>query len=105
MTEEGLNSIKKQIEEKICSQEEVTASDEIEEMQLNLKKYGFSFWDLTSSSPKSTKTRANCKVVIQFMLNQPELLQELRMKKQLPIKIIEKILVYPQNFWTNIVDI
>ena len=96
--EEGLNSIKKQIEEKICSQEEVTASDEIEEMQLKLKKYGFSFWDLTSSSPKSTKTRANCKVVIQFMLNQPELLQELRMKKQLPIKIIEKNTGIPPKF-------
>ena len=97
VTEDGYNTIKKQIEEKICSQEPTTAAEEIEEIQLKLKEYGFSFWDLTSVSPKSSKTRANCKIVIQFMLGQPQLLLELRIKKQLPIKIIEKNLNLAYN--------
>ena len=90
--------IKKQIEEKICSQEPTTAAEEIEEIQIKLKEYGFSFWDLTSVSPKSSKTKANCKIVIQFILEQPPLLQELRVKKQLPIKIIEKNTGIPPKF-------
>ena len=98
VTEDGYNTIKKQIEEKICSQEPTTAAEEIEEIQLKLKEYGFSFWDLTSVSPKSSKTRANCKIVIQFMLGQPQLLLELRIKKQLPIKIIEKNTGIPPKF-------
>lgn len=98
VTEEGYNVIKKQIEEKICSQEPTTAAEEIEEIQIKLKEYGFSFWDLTTASPKSSKTRANCKIVIQFILEQPSLLQELRVKKQLPIKIIEKNTGIPPKF-------
>lgn len=98
VTDEGSSSIKKQIEEKICSKEPITATDEIEEIQLKLKEYGFSFWDLTTASPKSSKTRTSCRVVIQYMLEQPQLLQDLRIKKQLPIKIIEKNTGIPPKF-------
>lgn len=101
-TDQGIddknNSMKKQIEDKICSKEEVSASDEIEEIQILLKEYGFSFWDLSEASPRTKGTKEKCKTAIQCMMESTQLQQELKSKKQLPIKDIKKSTGLPPKF-------
>jgi RNA polymerase sigma factor len=64
--------------------DEITAANEL------LKTYGFRFYDLTECSPKQDKTREDCAKVVRYMLDQypPELLEELKRRKKLPVKAL-----------------
>jgi len=62
---------------------------EIEAINGVLKIYGISFFELAKCSPKAKKTKEACKTAINFLLNSPLLIKEMRDTKQLPIKIIE----------------
>ena len=53
-----------------------------------LGSYGFRFFDLTECSPKQGRTQRECATAIRFMLEQPELLEQLEDTKQLPIKAV-----------------
>lgn len=64
--------------------DEIAAANEL------LMKYGFRFYDLTECSPKQDKTREDCAKVVRYMLDQypPELLEELKRRKKLPVKAL-----------------
>ncbi len=63
--------------------------DEIEAVTKQLLRYGFSFYDLTSCSPKSKKTKECCYHAVNYMVSSPVLLIDMRETKNLPLKIIE----------------
>lgn len=62
------------------------ARAEIEAMQEILKGYGFSFFDLAESSPKTEKTKRSCGAAIRTLLAAAALLAKMRLAHLLPIK-------------------
>jgi RNA polymerase sigma factor len=59
--------------------------------------YGFSFMDLAQCSPKSRKTKKACAKAVAYLIKTPILTSEIKIKKQLPLNIIEKNPVEPVN--------
>lgn len=67
---------------------------EIYSLGQELEKFEISFFDLPKSSPKSHKTREACMLVVNYILNNEELLRYVYSKKCLPVKqIIEELKV------------
>ncbi len=62
-----------------------------------LSSYGFSFMDLTECSPKAKKTKGACARVVVFMIKNSILTSEMRVKKQLPLNIIQKNTKVPRK--------
>ena len=62
------------------------ARAEIAEMQEILGGYGFSFFDLTESSPKTEKTKRSCGTAIRTLVATAVLLAKMRLAKLLPIR-------------------
>ncbi len=71
--------------------------DEIDAISVTFSRYGFSFFDLTNCSPKADKTRRACAHAVNFIAQNPVLLNEMRSSGMLPIKIIEKNLKIPRK--------
>lgn len=71
--------------------------NEIMALNESIAMYGFSFFDLVDSSPKSKKTKQNCATTVAYMLSNRILIEELRKSKQLPMKIIEKNTKIPRK--------
>ena len=65
--------------------------DEIEAVQQLLSHYGFSFYDLTSCSPKAGKTKTVCAQAVRLLLAHPELFSKMRDTKGLPMKEITEM--------------
>jgi RNA polymerase sigma factor len=63
---------------------------ELEELKAELLKWDISFFELIEASPKHDKTRKLYADIIKFILWQPELLNQIKQKKYLPIAEIEK---------------
>ncbi len=63
---------------------------EIEALSEVLKSYGFSFFDLTACSPKAEKTKEACRSAIGCIVDTEMIFLEMKAKRLLPIKIIEK---------------
>lgn len=59
--------------------------------------YGFSFMDLTECSPKSEKTKRSCAKVVAYLIKNPIITSEIKIKKQLPLNIIEKNTKVPRK--------
>lgn len=78
------------VQEKISCTETNDIRDEIDAINGVFSQYGFSFFDLTSYSPKAQKTKEACAKAVACLLKSPILLSEMRLSKQLPLKIIEK---------------
>lgn len=55
-------------------------------MQAVLQAYGFSFFDLADSSPKTDKTKRSCGTAIRTLLAAAVLLAKMRLARLLPIK-------------------
>lgn len=72
LSEEGLTSHERKVRE------------EIEEVQEILGGYGFSFYDLTTCSPKADKTRRACGALIRELAEDSELMNEMRQSRTLP---------------------
>jgi RNA polymerase sigma factor len=70
---------------------------EIEAITQDLQHYEFGFMEVAKYSPKAGKTKESCAKAILFMLNNPNLVVEMRNSKQLPIKIIEKNAKVPRK--------
>lgn len=66
------------------------AKIEIEEMQKILGTYGFSFFDLTTCSPKANKTKKSCAIAVKTLLLTPELFASMRQTKTLPMKELQE---------------
>ncbi len=62
--------------------------DEIADAQEVLGVYGFSFYDLSDSSPKSSKTKELCRDAVVCLLSEDGLFEKMRSSKTLPIKEI-----------------
>ena len=75
------------------------ARQEIAELQVTLRQYGFSFFDLADASPKTEKTKKSCGQAVRTLIATAILLAQMRLKRLLPIKelseasgVIRKIL-------------
>lgn len=78
------------IAEHLAEQKDYTIKEEIEAVNTELRKFGFSFFDLAECSPKSTKTKNACKQAVLYILDNKTVIKEIYETKQLPIKIIQK---------------
>lgn len=80
------------VNNRIVCEEDHGATDikgEIKSISGVIDSYGFSFMDLTDSSPKAAKTKAQCAEACAYVLRNPMLLTKMRETKQFPIKIVE----------------
>ncbi len=68
-----------------------TVTDEIEAVQDELKPYGFSFFDLTESSPKTQKSRKKCAKVIATLIKNKNLFETMRSTGMLPAKDLARL--------------
>lgn len=88
---------------KIAVAEQISQSDsgdiklEIEAVNQQFSLYGFSFFDLTSCSPKAKKTKESCAKAVNYILQNPLMITNMQGTKQLPIKIIEKNVGIPRK--------
>lgn len=80
----------KQIVMKISEEDSNLLKMEINFINGAFSKYGFSFMDLAYCSPKAQKTKKLCAKVVAFMINNPILISEMKIKRQLPLNLIEK---------------
>lgn len=60
------------------------AREEIEAVQKLLSRYGFSFFDLTSCSPKAEKTKTECAKAVAALLTDETLFERMRSSGTLP---------------------
>jgi len=70
---------------------------EIEAANQVFSKYGFTFFDLASCSPKSKKTKESCAKAVAYIIKNPAILEELRNSRMLPIKSVEKNAKVPRK--------
>lgn len=61
---------------------------ELEVLSIELRQFDITYFELTKVTPKSKKTKLACQKVIEFILNHPIMISELKTKKYLPIKLI-----------------
>lgn len=61
---------------------------EIEAIEQVFLSYGFTFFDLSKCSPKADKTKKACAAAVDFILNDTELMNEMKQSKLLPVAII-----------------
>jgi RNA polymerase sigma factor len=70
---------------------------ELEELTEELKKWNITFSDLVSSSPKQKRTRKIYHSIIKYITEEPELINIIHKKRQLPISELEKELHIPRK--------
>ena len=70
------------------SPDDPSLSDEVTEVSSLLAKYGFTFMDLVTCSPKSEKTKAACVAAASYMLRTPTLIAKMRHVRRLPIQAV-----------------
>lgn len=70
---------------------------EIQSIAEVFKNYGFKFNNLIKSSPKAKKTKVACAKAVAYLLKNPILIEEMRNKKQLCVKIIKKNVGIPRK--------
>lgn len=63
---------------------------ELEELKRELKNWDISFMELVEASPKHDKTRRMYKDIIRFILSQPDMVKQIKIKKYIPIADVEK---------------
>lgn len=80
--------LKTQLSEKLAVSREDALKYEIEAANNVFTEFGFSFYSLAESSPKSKKTKNACASAVNYILENSEVLTEINQKKMLPIKKI-----------------
>ena len=95
--EEEDYALQSEIAMKVSAEEDNSLKLEIHLIGEILSEYGFSFMDLTESSPKAAKTKRSCAVVVAFMIKNPILISEMKIKRQLPLNLIEKSTKVPRK--------
>jgi len=94
--EDGV-SIKIEVAEKVSHTIDNAVKLEIELANEIFSSYGFSFFDLTDCSPKAKKTKEACAKAVAYVLHNPILVSNMKVKKLLPIKIVEKNAKIPRK--------
>ncbi|MEL7649206.1 MAG: RNA polymerase sigma-I factor [Sedimentibacter sp.] len=95
--EEEDYSMQSEIAQKVTATEENSIKLEISLVNEIFEAYGFSFMDLTECSPKADKTKRACGKVVAYMIKNPILISEMKVKKQLPLNLIEKNTKVPRK--------
>lgn len=95
--DEDETNIKIEISEKVSQPTDNSLKLEIELVNEILSSYGFSFFDLVECSPKAKKTKKACAKAVVYMINNPILVSNMKVKKLLPIKIIENNVNIPRK--------
>lgn len=90
-------SIRMAVAEKVSQRDNSDLKLEIEAAGTLFKAYGFTFFDLTECSPRAAKTRRACAKAVNYMLQSPVLINEMKSTRQLPLKIIEKSTDVPRK--------
>ncbi len=90
-------AMQSEIAKKVVSEEDNALKMEIHLINEIFEEYGFSFMDLTEYSPKAGKTKKACAKAIVFMIKNPILVSEMKIKKQLPLNLIEKSTKIPRK--------
>lgn len=85
------------VAEQVSKQDKGDLKLEIDEATRTFSHYGFTFLELSSCSPHAEKTRKACAKAVNYMLQNPLLISELRSTRQLPLKIIEKNVPLPRK--------
>ena len=76
------------VAEQMSEAKPVSAQDEIEAANTVFERYGFAFYDLAASSPKSDKTRRSCAAAVGTLLHSPVLFASMQSAHSLPIKAL-----------------
>ena len=95
--DEANTIIKSEVSKKISISPDDTLKNEIMAITDVLLQYGFSFYDLTSCSPKAEKTKLACAKAVRFISENPLLYKEMQASKTLPLKEIEKNTKLPRK--------
>lgn len=95
--EEEDYSMQSEIAKKVSSSDDNSLKMEIYLINEVFSEYGFSFMDLADCSPKAEKTKRSCAKVVAFMINNPILISEMKIKQQLPLNLIEKNTKVPRK--------
>ena len=90
VNDEDEYTMQSEIAKKVSVVEDNSIKLEITLINEVFSEYGFSFMDLAECSPKSKKTKKSCAQVVAYLINNPILTSEIKIKKQLPLNIIEK---------------
>ena len=90
-------SIKIAVAEKLSENIDNSLKLEIELANDVFSSYGFSFFDLSECSPKAKKTKKACAMIVAYIIQNPILVSNIKVKKLLPISIIKKNIKIPQK--------
>lgn len=83
-------ALKAAIAKKVAVTKDDSVKYEIEAANVEFMKFGFTFYDLSECSPKSSRTRAACRQCVLYILDNKGIKDEIYDKKQLPIKNIQQ---------------
>ena len=83
-------AMKTAVSDKIAVIRDDSIQLEIEAINQIFSTYGFSFFDLTSCSPKAEKTKIACARAVVYIIQNPIVLNTIRENKLLPVTLIEK---------------
>ncbi len=84
------SALGREVRDKLKTEDDDTLALEIDAVSLVISEYGFSFFDLAASSPKAEKTKQACAAAVEYLIDSPLLINEMRASKQLPIKALAK---------------
>ena len=87
--EEGL-SLRLAVAQKTAREEPYNLKEEIEAANQEFARFGFSFFDLASCSPKAGKTKESCARAVNALLETPLLRETLLRTGQLPVRALEE---------------
>lgn len=90
-------SLQSEIAKKVSKEDDNSLKMEIYLVDQIFSEYGFSFMDLTDCSPKAEKTKRSCAKAVAFMVKNSILISEMKIKKQLPLNLIEKNTKVPRK--------
>jgi RNA polymerase sigma factor len=82
------NEVRLRLAQTSLNSEETKLKAEIEDIQQTLRRYGFSFYDLTRCSPKAGKTRKICAAMVRYLCSEPELIAKMRKTGSLPVQAV-----------------
>ncbi|MGD9569251.1 MAG: sigma factor [Sedimentibacter sp.] len=95
--EEEDYSLQSEIAKKVSAEGDNSLKMEIYLINEVFSDYGFTFMDLADCSPKAGKTKKSCAKAVAFMIKNPILISEMKIKRQLPLNLIEKSTRVPRK--------
>lgn len=98
---EDITNIEYEVNKTLISKVPKDIKYEINSVNDIFLSFNFTFLSLAKCSPKSAKTRLICKKTINYILNEPVILNQLFSTKLLPLKFISKNLKVPRKTLEN----